>query len=286
MTGHPRRRTGIRPKDEWLSVARTAALCEKNELRPRRGPQRSGRLRATLVRCRRQALVAAPRLLVVSHPCVVEANQAVYAELLQLGWDIHLVVPASWRHEYASETFVPRCDPHLSGRFHRRRVWGAGKPASHVYRRGPGCVVKAFRPAAAFIEEETFAAPAFQWAQCLYRARIPYVLQADENLDRPLHPIARLMQRWALPRAALVAARSQTARDLVARLAPGVPTSILPHAVPAWPAVPAEHGRASRWGSPGASYPRRECLISLRRRNSSGRRSAQVGRRRAPEGSA
>src|SRR2546421_339072 len=48
-----------------------------------------------------QAPGASRRVLVVSHPAVVTVNQEVYLELARRGWEVTLVVPRRWRHEYS-----------------------------------------------------------------------------------------------------------------------------------------------------------------------------------------
>jgi glycosyltransferase involved in cell wall biosynthesis len=66
---------------------------------------------------------------------------------------------------------------------------------------------------------------------------VPFGLQADENLDRPWPLPARVFRRRTLAQAAFVAARSPTAAALVHRVRPDVPAPVIPHHVPAWPAV-------------------------------------------------
>src|SRR5256885_14855764 len=48
------------------------------------------------------------RLLVVSHPAVVSVNQEVYRELKRRGWDVTIVVPSRWRHEYSAADITPQ----------------------------------------------------------------------------------------------------------------------------------------------------------------------------------
>ena len=179
------------------------------------------------------------RLLVVSHPAVVPENQRVYLRLLGLGWDVTVVVPHRWRHEYAAEPFVARPLEGLEGRLRHARVLLAGRPGRHVYLRPPGRLIRELRPDVAFVEEETYAPVAAQWGLALRRAGVPYGVQADENLDRRLPAVARRMRWLVLDTAAFVAARSPTAAELVRRWGGTLPTPLVPHPVPEWELPPA-----------------------------------------------
>jgi glycosyltransferase involved in cell wall biosynthesis len=79
--------------------------------------------------------------------------------------------------------------------------------------------------------------PAFQWGRALWRARVPFAVQAAENLDRPWPLPARVLRRWSLAHAAFVVARSPSAAALVHRARPGLAAPVIPHHVPRWPAA-------------------------------------------------
>lgn len=178
--------------------------------------------------------VSRGRLLVVSHACVLPVNQHVYSRLLTLGWDVTLVVPERWRHEYASAPFESTALPELEERLVRIPAFLAGRPQRHVYRVRPSSVLRELAPVVAFFEEETFSLPGFQWGLAAARARLPFGVQADENLDRPLPAIARAVRRWTCRRAAFVAARSPAAGDLARRWGASGTITLVPHAVPEW----------------------------------------------------
>jgi glycosyltransferase involved in cell wall biosynthesis len=173
-------------------------------------------------------------LLVVSHPCVVAVNQAVYVELSRLGWNSLLVVPKRWRHEYAPDAFGPQPLEGMEGRLVPVRVVLPGRPQRHVYLTRPANVIGRFRPDVAFLEEESFSVPAYQWGRSLARARVSFGVQADENLDRPLPWVAKRIRREVLARVDFVAARSPRAAELVRRWGARGRVSIVPHAVPGW----------------------------------------------------
>lgn len=174
------------------------------------------------------------RLLVVSHPCVVPVNQAVYVELARRGWETTVVVPSRWRHEYSPRAFPPEPLAGMEGRLLPVAVMLPGRPQRHVYLARPGAIIRRVRPHVSFVEEESFSVPAYQWGRSLARARVPFGVQADENLDRPLPWVARRIRREVLARADFVAARSPTAGELIRRWGASGFVSLVPHAVPDW----------------------------------------------------
>jgi glycosyltransferase involved in cell wall biosynthesis len=176
------------------------------------------------------------RLLVVSHPGVIPVNQSVYAALVSRGWDLTLVVPDRWRHEYGHGAFAPKALPALEHRLLPLRVLLPGRPQRHLYLARPSHLLRSLRPRVAFLEQEPFSVPALQWGRALARAGIPFGVQADENLDRPLPAAARCIRGRVLPRAGFVAARSPAAARLVKRWGMAGPVELVPHAVPEWTA--------------------------------------------------
>ena len=193
----------------------------------------------------------ARRLLVVSHPSVVPVNQSVYTALAARGWDLNLVVPDRWRHEYARGAFAPKALPALQDRLLPTRVALAGRPQRHFYLARPWRMLRALRPQVAFLEQEPFSVPALQWGQALAGARIPFGVQAAENLDRPLPLPARYMRGRTLARADFVAARSPAAARLVERWGMKGSVELVPHAVPDWSTQSADAHRRFTVGYAG-----------------------------------
>jgi glycosyltransferase involved in cell wall biosynthesis len=177
------------------------------------------------------------RLLVISHPAVLAVNQLPYAELRHHGWDPFLVTPGVWRNEYAPSVFVPEVLPALRGRVVGRRVALPGRIQRHVYLARVARLIDEAGPTVAFVEEEPTSVAGFQWGRALVRAGVPFGLQADENLDRPLPPVARAFRRWALAHAAFVAARSPSAAARLRRIRADVRAPVIPHHVPGWAPV-------------------------------------------------
>ncbi len=177
------------------------------------------------------------RLLIVSHPAVLAVNQLPYAELRRHGWDPFVVTPGVWRNEYATSSFAHEVLPELQGHVAGLRVALPGRVQRHFYLARVARLIAELGPQAAFVEEEPTSVAGFQWGRALRRARVPYGLQAAENLDRPLPLLARAFRRWGLAHAAFVAARSPSAAALLRRIRADVRAPVIPHYVPEWAPV-------------------------------------------------
>src|SRR5262245_44858295 len=112
-------------------------------------------------------------LLVISHPAVIPVNQLVYDELNKRGLRVDLIVPARWRHEYASSRFNSTPLPRLADHFHRKRVLRAGRPQRHVYLTNPFAELRRLRPSVVFCEQEPFSIAAAQWGLAASALQIP-----------------------------------------------------------------------------------------------------------------
>jgi glycosyltransferase involved in cell wall biosynthesis len=177
------------------------------------------------------------RVLIVSHPCVIEANQAAYVALGDLGWDVSLVVPNRWRNAFCPDGFSPTIAPTLRASARKLPVMFQGAPQRYVYRVRAARIIASSRPDVAFIEQEPVSMSAAQWSIPLKRAGIPFGLQQAENLERAQPLPARLARKATLSRASFVAARSPRAAGLVNNEYPGLPAPVIPHPVLEWEPV-------------------------------------------------
>lgn len=174
------------------------------------------------------------RLLVISHPAVVDVNQLVYRELSRRGWEVTIVLPDRWRSEYSGAIMHPKALPGMQHALRPTPVVLAGWPQRHLYlTRCRSCCAN-LCPDVAFIEAEPYSLPSFQWAIPLTRLGVPFGVQCYENIDRPLPAPIRAGRSWLLRRAAFVAARSQTASDLARRWGAHGLVGLAPPAVPGW----------------------------------------------------
>jgi len=178
------------------------------------------------------------RLLVVSHPAVVASNQAVFAALVASGVDLQLVTPATWEHAYDDAPFEAATDPVLEGRHTTFRVLSRGAPQRHLYLGRIVAFLRRTAPDVCYIEEESFSVPALQWALVAHRLRIPFGVQAWENLDRPLPAPARWIRRFVLSRASFIVARTPAAKAMVEQWGTTARTEVVGSPVPSTDLVP------------------------------------------------
>ncbi|HVX19848.1 MAG TPA: glycosyltransferase [Acidimicrobiales bacterium] len=186
---------------------------------------------------------------------MLPVNQLPYVGLERLGWSVTLVAPAAWSHEYRREPFD--CRPHadLAGTYRPLPVALRGRPQRHFYTRSTRNELRRWRPEVLVIEEESFSAAALQWGVAARRERIPFAVQAAENLDRPLPALVRQSRSWVLANAALVVARSPRAAELARRWGAAGDVRVVPHHVPGWPEVDVRRGEAFRIGFAGRLVP-------------------------------
>ncbi|HXA53318.1 MAG TPA: glycosyltransferase [Solirubrobacteraceae bacterium] len=177
---------------------------------------------------------AAPRLLAVSHPAVTNVNQGVYRELARRGWEVTIVVPRRWRHDYSSAPVTPTALRGLEGALRPTPVAFAGRQQRHLYLARCRALAARARADVAFVEAEPYALAAAQWRRALAGLGIPWGVQCYENIDRPLPAPVRRLRATVLRDAAFVAARSRSAARLAAVWGARGEIGLAPPAVPAW----------------------------------------------------
>jgi glycosyltransferase involved in cell wall biosynthesis len=178
------------------------------------------------------------RLLVVSHPAVVNVNQEVYLELKRRGWEVTIVLPDRWRHDYAKAPAPPQTLAGMEGSLRPTAVALSGYPQRHVYLTRPARICADVNPDVAFLEAEAFSFAATQWRRPLKRAGVPFGVQCAENIDRSLPYPVRLLRSRVLRDAAFVAARSDSAGELARAWGARGEVELAPHAVPSWDLIP------------------------------------------------
>jgi glycosyltransferase involved in cell wall biosynthesis len=186
------------------------------------------------------------RLLVVSHPAVVSVNQEVYRELTRRGWEVTIVVPRRWRHDYSQKDIVPQPLPGLESALRPVPVALRGRPQRHFYLTSTRAMSAATSPDVAFVEAEPFALAATQWGFAFSRLGIPFGVQCYENIDRSLPLPVRWMRTRVLRDAAFVAARSETAATLARSWGARGEVGFAPPAVPHWEGGQSAHGAERR----------------------------------------
>lgn len=178
------------------------------------------------------------RLLAISHPAVVNVNQEVYRELKRRGWDVTIVLPRRWRHDYAHAPAPPQVLAGMEDSLRPTRVALAGFPQRYFYLARCRSICASIKPDVAFVEAEPFSLAATQWRGPLKRLGVPFGVQCAENIDRQLPYPVRLLRSRVLRDAAFVAARSDSAVGLVRSWGARGEVELAPHAVPDWETVP------------------------------------------------
>lgn len=173
-----------------------------------------------------------PRIVVVSHSCVLAVNQEVYVSLAKLGWDVTVLVPGRWPSEYRGGFHPPETARGLEQRVHGLRVLLAGRPARHAYVGWLARRLRRLRLDVLLIEQEPFVVSAFQWAWAAHRARVPYGVTQYENLtavDKTV--VVRRLKTVLLRNAAFVVARSPAAMNLTRSWGARGPVEVIPPAL-------------------------------------------------------
>lgn len=147
---------------------------------------------------------------VISHACVVAANQSVYGALSH-ELQVDIVVPSVWRDDLRAEPYGFTRQGDSQAVFHPVAVFGIGRVQRHIHICSPERVLQRLRPDAVIIEEEAFSITAWRWARAARHLGIPYAVQSAENLERRLPLLVRWWERRVLVNSAWVMARSPEA---------------------------------------------------------------------------
>jgi glycosyltransferase involved in cell wall biosynthesis len=194
---------------------------------------------------------AGRRLLVISHPAVVSVNQEVYRELGRRGWDLTIIVPSRWRHDYSPSEFAPRALPGLEGSLRPVRIVFPGRPQRYLHLVNPRSLCASSRPDVAFVEAEPYSLVTSQWRLAFVSLGVPFGVQCYENIDRDLPLPVRWLRSRVLRDAAFVAARSDSAARLARAWGATGEVGLAPPAVPDWGPPPATPERPFSVGYAG-----------------------------------
>ncbi len=182
------------------------------------------------------------RLLVVSHPAVVSVNQEVYRELQGRGWDVEIVVPARWRHEFSRGPMAPQALEGMEGSLlhptpvRARRI----APQRHVYLTRCGGSAPAMARTSPSSRPSPSRFVAAQWSSALSGWESPSGSSAPRTSTATCPCPVRWMRSRVLRDAAFVAARSETAGRLARSWGARGEVAFAPTRFPRWesPAAP------------------------------------------------
>lgn len=175
-----------------------------------------------------------PNITVVGHPNVVKHNQVIYVRLAELGWNVTILVPARWRDDYRPGGYTPEAVDGFVGRFIRLRVMRPGVIQRHIYATRTWRWIDETRPDVLFLENEPYGVPTAQWLVACETKGVPWGVQGDDNLDRPLPLPAKVIRACTMPRIDYFAARSPGALKILNAWGAKGPVGIVPHTIPEW----------------------------------------------------
>jgi glycosyltransferase involved in cell wall biosynthesis len=191
------------------------------------------------------------RAVIAGHPNVVTHNQLAYVRLQELGWELRIVLPNRWVDEYSPDGFQPVAIEGFTGRFVRARVARPGVIQRHIYLPDPARWLRGPRPDVLFLENEPFGVPTLQWGFAAQRLGIPWGVQGDENLDRPLPWPAKVIRAYTMPRIDFFAARSPGGAAMLRQWGARGEIGIVPHTLPEWDQPPRSDRRPFTVGFAG-----------------------------------
>lgn len=143
------------------------------------------------------------RLTVLSHSCVVDTNQQLYAALEAQGVVLQLIVPDAWRDDLTGTVLRPRRWEGLQALIQPTPVWGSGHVPLHAWRLDLRKQFYLFQPDAIYCENESYALSTFQAALANRTSvRRPFLFRNNQNIDKPLPWPFRQAERFVLGQAA------------------------------------------------------------------------------------
>jgi glycosyltransferase involved in cell wall biosynthesis len=166
----------------------------------------------------------------ISHSCVIDVNQHIYAELLRRpGVELLLVAPRSWSSSLRGTVAFSALEP-LAEVAHPLPVVFSGNIHLHWYR-GLGEVLKAFRPDVLYTDEEPYSLVTSQALAYRQQLGCRFVFYTKQNLLQRYLPPFSWMQDRALAAADHAMAVSPAAREVLRHRGFQKGITDLPHGV-------------------------------------------------------
>ena len=172
------------------------------------------------------------KLLVVSHACITPLNQSFYANVAQsTGWDVSLIIPASWENEYAKTAEVTRWDA-FAGEIHAIPVWKPGHIPLHVYRNPMLGLLRRLKPDVIYVHHEPYGLATAQMYianELSSRARIGFY--AAQNILKTYPLPFRSLEQYVLKRSNFAFPVTEGALEVIRRKGYTGPAEVLPLSV-------------------------------------------------------
>lgn len=155
------------------------------------------------------------RILAVSHPCITDVNQQLYAELEQLGHQVELIVPANFRTAYSRGPVKVTRWPGFAGGIVQKKVGLSGSIPLHFYRSRLKPVMERFRPDVLFVEEEPYSVSAWQAFWASRDLGVKRVIYSAQNIHKTFPPPFNWMERYVLSRSDLAVVVSEQVKTVL-----------------------------------------------------------------------
>jgi glycosyltransferase involved in cell wall biosynthesis len=155
------------------------------------------------------------KLLVVSHSCVVETNQRVYADLERSLQRVDIVVPNTWFHEHTRGPLTPGRSDTFGGEIIALPVVRPGAVQLHAYAASATRLLRERRPSILYVEEEPYSLAAVQWTTAARRAGVPAVFYDAQNLRKRYPAPVAAWERWVWRSSAGAVCVSETVRRVL-----------------------------------------------------------------------
>jgi glycosyltransferase involved in cell wall biosynthesis len=172
-----------------------------------------------------------PRLVVVSHPCVLPTNQHFFACLEKRKyWHVTILAPERWKTEYGTHT-ARRADE-FSGDLVPLPVFNNGNIPLHVYARRMARLLASLRPDVLFIHHEAYALATFQCFLAARRLRNVVIgFYSCQNLKKRYPPPFSAFERYVYRRADLAFAATDAVAEVLRSKGYANPVHLLPFGV-------------------------------------------------------
>ncbi|GAC1419983.1 MAG: glycosyltransferase family 4 protein [Actinomycetota bacterium] len=150
--------------------------------------------------------VGAPRVVVVSHACVVDVNQEPFLALAQRGVAVHVIAPDQLRTDVRG--IIPfRALPGIEATSLPVRIGGFRRGLRQagvhlIVYQGLRKTIAALRPDVLYAEEEPWSLTTWQVARIAKKLGVPFVFHQSQNVDKRLPIPFERIRRRVLRRAA------------------------------------------------------------------------------------
>jgi len=165
----------------------------------------------------------------VSHACVIDVNQRLFADLKSLGTEIGVVAPRQWRSDLRGNVAFAAL-PELNGSFYLRTPIFSGRGSIYFYT-GVRNIMRAFRPDIVHIDEEPWSLAAWQFAELGARAGAKVFFYTKENISKSYPPPFRAIERRVHHLSGCAVALTAEAEQVLRARGFNKPVFTIPHAV-------------------------------------------------------